>query len=168
VAEDGIETDRVQEINGGGMLETIIEVPGKIRTKGMRDKSSGMRFLAIPLLMTLLVTPWSSLLAQSARSLIKEGNRAYEEEDFTGAEVQYRKVLEVDKDLVEGSFNLGDALYRQGNFDGSTRTFEKAAAVSKDDEMAAKAFFNGGNALFKTTDVRSEYPVVYRITENKP
>jgi tetratricopeptide (TPR) repeat protein len=108
-----------------------------------------MRFLTIPLVMTLLVTPWSSLLAQSARSLIKEGNRAYEEEDFTGAEVQYRKVLEVDKDLVEGSFNLGDALYKQGNFDGSTRAFEEAASVSKEDEMTAKTFFNKGNALFK-------------------
>jgi len=110
-------------------------------------KKSGS--LSLPLTMILLTTFCVPLTAQSTRSLIKEGNRAYEKEDYVGAEVQYRKALEKKSDLVEGSYNLGGALYKQGKFDGSTRVLQDALEVTKSDEMKAKTFFNQGNAFFK-------------------
>jgi tetratricopeptide (TPR) repeat protein len=93
---------------------------------------------------------WTSpLSAGSTRSLINEGNEAFEREDFVEAEVQYRKALEQDTELAEGRFNLGGALYKQGKFDGSARFLDKTLEMTTDDHMKANAFFNRGNALFK-------------------
>jgi tetratricopeptide (TPR) repeat protein len=101
------------------------------------------------LLLFLILNGISPLTAESTRSLINEGNEAYEKEDYVGAEVEYRKALDQDEDLVEGKFNLGGALYKQGKFDGSTRSLDETLDSVTDDEMAAKTWFNRGNALFK-------------------
>jgi Ca-activated chloride channel family protein len=90
-----------------------------------------------------------SLLAlPSTRSLIRDGNRAYEKDDYVGAEVQYRKALEKDGDLPEGNYDLGGALYKQGKFDASKQALDDALAGAKDDRVKANAYFNRGNALF--------------------
>ncbi len=87
--------------------------------------------------------------AQSERSLIRDGNRSYKENNFTDAEVKYKKALEKNKDLPQGLFNLGDALYKQGRFDEAANQFLRAS--SKNDDAAAKSgmYHNLGNALLK-------------------
>lgn len=87
--------------------------------------------------------------SQSERSLAREGNRAYEKQQYADAEVNYRKALEVEREFPEGIFNLGDALYKQGRFDEAAEHFRDAAAKIVEPRRKAQAFHNLGNALLK-------------------
>ncbi|MBO5719657.1 MAG: tetratricopeptide repeat protein, partial [Bacteroidales bacterium] len=55
-----------------------------------------------------------TLSAQKAeRKQIREGNKLYENEQYTEAEIAYLKALEVNPNSPQSSMNLGNALYRQ-------------------------------------------------------
>ena len=57
------------------------------------------------------------VFAQKAeRKNVREGNKLYQEEKFTEAEIAYRKSLEVNPRSSEGTYNLGNALYKQKKF----------------------------------------------------
>ncbi len=47
------------------------------------------------------------------RKQIRQGNKLYQNEQYTEAEIAYRKALEVNADSPQATFNLGNALYRQ-------------------------------------------------------
>ena len=70
---------------------------------------------------------WVSVLALSAgavsaqkaeRKNVREGNKLYESEKYTESEIAYRKSLEVNPRSTEGTYNLGNSLYKQGKFPG--------------------------------------------------
>mgnify|MGYP002231200005 CR=1 FL=1 len=46
----------------------------------------------------------------------REGNKLYESEKYTESEIAYRKSLEVNPRSTEGTYNLGNSLYKQGKF----------------------------------------------------
>lgn len=100
------------------------------------------------LYLTLILASASVALAQSERSLIRDGNRQYDQKKYTDAEVNYRKALEKDKDLSAGSFNLGDAIYKQDRFEEAVREYQAAARNGGAPEKS-HALYNLGNALLK-------------------
>ena len=87
--------------------------------------------------------------AQTERSLIRDGNRSYKENKFTDAEVNYRKALEKNKDLTPGTFDLGDALYKQGRFGEAAEAYGSVAEKAGNSGLKAQALHNLGNALLK-------------------
>jgi len=91
-------------------------------------------------------------LAQSVRSLVNGGNDKYEDRKFADAEIDYRKALEQEHELVEGHFNLGNALYKQGKFDEAVRAYEAARQAARDAHTRADASYNIGNAHLKAQD----------------
>ncbi len=91
----------------------------------------------------------ASLSGQSVRSLVREGNREYENQKYSDAEVSYRKALEKDQQLVPGQFNLGNSLYKQDKADEAIRAYENAAMNAGNKETKAKAYFNMGDAFMK-------------------
>ena len=86
---------------------------------------------------------------QSVRSLVHDGNDQYEEKDFAGAEVNYRKALEQEHELVQGHFNLGNALHKQGKYDDAVQEFERVAMDARQPETKAFAYYNIGNSRFE-------------------
>ena len=92
--------------------------------------------------------------AQSERTLIREGNRHYNENKFDDAEVSYKKALEKNKELHEGAFNLGDALYKQDRFGEAAEQYQIAATRTKDASEKAQALHNLGNSYVKS----QQYP----------
>lgn len=110
-------------------------------------RGASMRvYLSLALSFLAIVTAW----AQSERSLVREGNRAYESNKFPDAEVNYRKAVEKNKEFREGPFNLGDALYKQERYGEAAEQYTIAAARTKDAEGKAHALHNLGNSLLKT------------------
>src|SRR6267378_1652618 len=107
------------------------------------------RNMKIAIVVLLLLTPDLVAEAQSERSFIREGNRSYKENKFTDAEVNYRKALEKNKDLHQGIFDLGDALYKQGRFGEAVEQYSSAAARTTDPPVKAQALHNLGNGLLK-------------------
>jgi tetratricopeptide (TPR) repeat protein len=102
------------------------------------------------LISLMLIAASVSALAQSDRSLIRDGNQLYDDKKFTDAEVNYRKALDKNKELPTGSFNLGDALYREGRYDEAATQDSIAVMKSTDARSKAGAFHNLGNALLQS------------------
>jgi Ca-activated chloride channel family protein len=85
--------------------------------------------------------------AQSVRSLVNGGNDLYKDQKYTDAEVNYRKALEKEKDLVQGHFNLGNALNKEGKYDEAVRQFDLARGKAASPETKGHAWYNIGNSM---------------------
>ena len=91
----------------------------------------------------------AAVRAQSTRSLVNGGNDLYRDQKYSDAEVNYRKALEKEKGLVQGHFNLGDALTKQGKYDEAVRQYQEALAKADGKDTRAYASYNIGNARMK-------------------
>ena len=80
---------------------------------------------------------------------MREGNKAYKEDDFSKAAEDYYKALAKDPSNIKGKFNLGNATYKNDGFDEAIRHFSSAAELAKDQQTKADAYYNLGNSLFK-------------------
>ena len=88
-----------------------------------------------------------SASAQTDEKLIRKGNRQYKKANFTEAEVSYRKAIEARPNNANAQFNLGDALFKQENYDAAYEAFQKVVEMSADAKLKSNAVFNMGNCL---------------------
>jgi Ca-activated chloride channel homolog len=101
------------------------------------------------LCLIMMTTSLVIVYGQSVRSLVNDGNNLYKEQKFNDAEVNYRKALEKEPELVQGHFNLGNVLYKQNKPDESIREYENALLKAEAPETKAYAYYNIGNAHMK-------------------
>ena len=94
-----------------------------------------------------------SVIAQSERKMTRNGNTNYETGNFIDAEINYKKALEKNSDLLEAQFNLGDALVKQERFDEALEAFEKVSVYAEDQNLKASALHNKGNILLSQQDL---------------
>jgi len=95
----------------------------------------------------ILAFVFLSASAQSDEKLIRKGNRQYKKQNFTEAEVNYKKALEVRPNNANAQFNLGDALFAQENYEAAFEAFHKVVEMSPDAKLKSDAVFNMGNCL---------------------
>ncbi|MBW6489615.1 MAG: tetratricopeptide repeat protein [Lentimicrobium sp.] len=112
-----------------------------------------VRILNICLIFMLFAV---NLMAQKENQLIRNGNKLYEEGKFKEAEIDYRKALEKKPESVKGSFNLGNSLYRQENYEEAAKNFAGAERLIKDSDVKGKsaALHNLGNTLLKDKKIK--------------
>jgi len=91
--------------------------------------------------------------AQSERKITRKGNTHYETGNFIDAEINYKKALAKNADLLEAQFNLGDALVKQERFDEALEAFEKVSTSTEDQNLKANALHNKGNVLLSQQDL---------------
>ena len=107
------------------------------------------------LLILLFLGVASSISAQKAeRKHIREGNKQYKEQKYTDAEIEYRKGLEVNGRSAEGTYNLGNSLYRQNKNKEAISQYESMSAIEKDKSKLAATYHNMGNAYLKEKDLQ--------------
>src|ERR1700733_11859341 len=82
------------------------------------------------------------LNAQSERSLVRDGNKKYQSGKYSDAEIEYRKSLEKNKSSYTGTYNLGDALYKQKKYDEATSQFNNSSTLSKDKKDLSRTYHN--------------------------
>ncbi len=102
-------------------------------------------------ILVVLLLYSSVAFAQKEASDVRRGNREYRKQNFTEAEVDYRRGLEANKDSYEAHYNLGDALFKQDKYAEAQTEFETAAKMldrKEDKERFAKAMHNIGNCNF--------------------
>lgn len=101
------------------------------------------------LVLMLLVS--MNTFAQREAGDVRRGNREYNKQNYTEAEVDYRRGLEANKNSYEAHYNLGDALFKQDKYADAQTEFETAAKMldkKEDKERYAKAMHNIGNCNF--------------------
>ena len=94
-----------------------------------------------------------SSTAQSERKMTRKGNTQYETGNFIDAEINYKKALAENADLLEAQFNLGDALVKQERFDEALEAFDKVSASTENQKLKANALHNKGNVLLSQQDL---------------
>ena len=127
-------------------------IPSSLRVAPPAPRSNPVT-PAFPALACMLLACLALVLpaarAQSTRSLVNGGNDMYRDQKFSDAEVNYRKALEKEKELVQGHFNLGDALTKQGKFDEAVKEYQNALAKAEAKDTKAYAHYNIGNSQMK-------------------
>lgn len=96
----------------------------------------------------------SSYNAQSLRSLNNDGVDKYKKNNFTEAEVNFRKGIENKSDEFIPHFNLGDAYYKQGKYDDAIKSYQQSISKTEDKNLKAKAHYNIGNSLLKSDKLK--------------
>ena len=107
----------------------------------------------IYIFIVLTLGSFSSVIAQSERKMTRNGNTSYETGDFIDAEINYKKALDKNSNLLEAQFNLGDALVKQERFDEALDAFEKVSVSTEDQNLKANALHNKGNVLLSQQDL---------------
>ena len=90
----------------------------------------------------------SAVGAQSVETqLMRKANAQYNSENYSEAEVNYRKVIEKDPDNTRAIYNLGNALLRQGKPKDAMVEYEKAVQIERNPFFKAAIYHNMGVIL---------------------
>ena len=118
----------------------------------------------------LLLTAASPLYAQKESGKVFRGNKEYEKQDYTAAEVEYRRGIEANKESFEAHYNLGNALFRQEKYPEAQAEFEKVASLLPKEEKANRAatFHNIGNAFFAQEQYEKAIEAYKEALRNNP
>ena len=101
--------------------------------------------------LSLFLVPCSLLLAQREASDVRKGNKQYNKQDYSAAEISYRRALDTNKESYAAQYNLGEALFKQDKYPEALAAYESAARMldkNKDKEQMAKVMHNIGNCQF--------------------
>jgi len=97
----------------------------------------------------VLVLCSAAVLAESARGLVRRGNRAYEAGRFDEAMKAYEQADVESPESPVVAFNQGTVKYRAEDFAAAREAFQKAAKGSRDPRFEAKCRYNLGDCWFR-------------------
>jgi tetratricopeptide (TPR) repeat protein len=86
------------------------------------------------------------LEAQTEHSSLLEGSQAYQDGNFNTAINWFQKVVEHNDESIKGHYNLGNALYKNKQYEAASKHFQQAAEQASDDQTKANALYNLGNS----------------------
>ena len=107
--------------------------------------------------------------AQNKKSFLRDGNKLYADSSYNESEIQYRKSLAEDQNYFKASFNLADAIYKQGRYEVASALFSALKDNAPTETDLAKVYHNLGNSLFKQQKLEeaiTAYKSALRITPN--
>lgn len=97
----------------------------------------------------LLLTMTLQSFAQTEKKFVRQGNRNYEDAEYSDSEIAYRRALSANEDYADAVFNVGDALYRQDKYEDAAKQFQQYAEITDDKSSQAASMYNMGNSLLK-------------------
>jgi len=84
---------------------------------------------------------------KEVQGFLSEGNDEIAEDNFVGAEVNYRKAIAINPSEEVGKYNLGNAYYNEAKNKEAMRRYAQAAVSAKSKLEKHKAFHNLGNTF---------------------
>ena len=103
-----------------------------------------------------------SAFAQVDKKDVRRGNRQFAKAKYGDADISYRKGLNADSTSVASAYNLGNNLYRQGNFAEAGKYYQQAMrhipetrSVRKQNAEGFDTFFNIGDAALQQKQYRA-------------
>jgi len=91
----------------------------------------------------------STAKAQSIHTPLRDGDQAYDKKQYKKAEKNYRIAADRDMGNPHVVYNLGNALFQQGNFEDAESRYLQAAEKAQKPELQADAMHNLGDAYLK-------------------
>lgn len=85
-------------------------------------------------------------VAQYVNPDVRRGNREFKSENYTEAEMNYRKALEENPQSLKALYNLASALYKQGRYDEAANLLDGISRLDVPDNRQADIYHNLGNA----------------------
>lgn len=110
-----------------------------------------------------------ALSAQPDKAEVRRGNRAFGRGEFATAELEYRRALERDSTSVPALYNLGNARYRQEQFEQAEAGLKEKIERFSNPVQRADAFHNLGNMQLlqkKYTESIESYKDALRLRPN--
>ncbi len=83
------------------------------------------------------------------KEIIRDGNDFYNQNNFTDAEIQYKKALEVNPNYEKANYNLGNAIYQQNRFKEALPMYDLVTKTTENKLTKAENFHNMGNVFMK-------------------
>lgn len=99
---------------------------------------------------------------------LSQGALAIENNEFIKGEVAYRKAISIEEDKATGSYNLGNAYYKNSKNQEALSRFVGAAKVAKTKPQRHKAFHNLGNALMNQKEYSGAVEAYKNALRNNP
>lgn len=102
---------------------------------------------------------YSAFAQKAERKHVREGNELYKTEKYTEAEVAYRKSLDVNPRSIEGTYDLGNSLYKQDKLKEAAEQYQllagqeaKMKETPEGKARWAEIYHNLGNISMKGQD----------------
>ena len=115
---------------------------------------------SLTLILLLLVSVLAS--AQVDKKDVRRGNRQFAKARYGDADISYRKGLNADSTSVASAYNLGNNLYRQGNYAEAGKFYQQALRhvpetrnLKKQGEQGFDTYFNLGDAALQQKQYRA-------------
>lgn len=102
------------------------------------------------------------------KKYLPKGNRQYKDKEYASAEANYRIAQSQNQGNNKASYNLGNAIYRQGQEIEAAYAYLKAVEGSDDKALKHKAYHNIGNVLMKTKDYQKAVEAYKNALRNNP
>ncbi len=114
-----------------------------------------------------------SIFAQKEFSDVRSGNKEYKKENYTGAEVDYRRALDKNDKGFEAHFNLGNSLFKQQKYEEALQEYVAAEKLldtneKKDKSRKADIYHNIGNSLYATQQYDKAVAAYQESLRNNP
>lgn len=106
----------------------------------------------IPVLLMLFLFSISVYAADSPRKAARKGIQQYNNEAYDRALAEFIAGMEAAPDRKELHYDMGTALYKLEDLENASSAFAQAAATDNP-KLAADAWYNLGNAMFKTGEL---------------
>ena len=117
-----------------------------------------MRKYLVFILLLVSVTAF----AQVDKKDVRRGNRQFSKAKYGDADISYRKGLNADSTSVPAAYDLGNNLYRQGNYAESGKFYQQALRhvpevrnAKKQADYAFDTYFNAGDAALQQKQYRA-------------
>lgn len=101
------------------------------------------------LLFILMMLPVLAL-GQEERKYIREGYKAYQDENYSEAEIGFRKAEEANNDSYIARYNTSAALYQQDKLEESGERFAELMNATSDPAEQARLLHNVGNVMLES------------------
>ena len=108
-----------------------------VEKQTLKKASTALIFLSLLFLST-------AACCQTENELLKKGDVAYAKNEFKDAAEQYKKASEKNKGSDRAIYNLGNALYKNGESEEAIAAYEKAIKISTSNTEKAAAWYNKG------------------------
>ena len=95
----------------------------------------------------LLLTFCFKLNAQEVERLIQSGNTYYRAQQYTQAETEYRKALELEPGHRIAAYNLANTVYRNGKDDAALGKLDTLLQSETDNSVRARTYYNSGSIV---------------------